>query len=201
MTHTEWIITCLSLHTLLTVVSSGQEGAKGLSTLLSPSSRGQIKGLSPAFQISVFFLPQCTLVQKFSVASFVCVYLCKYYIYLHAHTHTYRNSIYIGTSVVICICHVCNWCCREHCHTTARDSSTAAASQLLVKSASPLPRSLWHKIIKRRQRSVDFSEMTLSPFHWSLCSTWATGSTKLLRNGACRLHPKVFHAHWSVIGS
>lgn len=107
MTHTEWIITCLSLHTLLTVVSSGQEGAKGLSTLLSPSSRGQIKGLSPAFQISVFFFfPQCTPVQKFSVGSFICIYL-KYYIYLHIYMHThmlietvYTYCIYILTSVV-----------------------------------------------------------------------------------------------------
>lgn len=179
MTHTERIITCLSLHTLLTAVSSGQEGAKALNTLLSPSSRGQIKALPPAFWISAF-LPQLTPVQKFSVSSFIYTFISITYIYICIYTQIQIETICILTSTFSTLFAPVRCVTRVIRNTTkwwmAREWVAVAASKLLVKSASSQPKCVCQKMIVRKTK--------LSRLFWN--NTVALSLTSLLYFSHCQ---------------
>lgn len=190
MTHREWIITCLNLHTLLTAASPGQEGTKGLTTLLSHSLGCQIRDLPLLFG-SAFCLAAAHSSPD-APYQYIYAYLLKHYIYLD--THTESNNIHTLISMVS------TWFAYVRCVTSVRRIMSHVRERAGIatswwKLLLHLPKAYGPKRWREREGSgdfsVDFSEIMLLPFLWLLLflRNWQC----LLGNRACILHPKISH--------
>lgn len=197
MTHREWIITCLNLHTLLTAASLGQEGTKRLTTLLSHSPGCQIKDLPSAFCIC--FLPCHSSLQSRSPLSIVpCTF--TYILYKFIHTHCAQQymhtNFHMGST----------WFADGRCVTSVgritshmREWAAIATHRwkLLLHLPKPHGPKWWREGQSSGDFSIDFSEMTLLPFLWLLLflRNWQC----LLGNRPCMLHSEISHKHLSVM--